>query len=333
MINAKTLTELPARLTTRMIIQSALARGWQVELYTPDSAHLRLQRPDGKQLEIYSSIPPTTSLVSTRLSNDKYITYNLLQEAGLPVLPTYQASSLEQATQAAQEILASGKAFVVKPLDASHGNGVSVNLQSIDHLAAAFKHAQQFSETVIVQTYQSVASDIRVVCINYAFVAALERIPARVCGDGVHTIGQLIEQQNQSPQRGEVYTAELGRIPLDRAQAFLGEKITNIPPKDTWVHVLGTANVGTGGETRDVTNDLPDWLKKQAEQAARALQLPVCGVDFLAQKAPEPTDSPESLGATITELNKGPSLFIHEKPNHGKPQPVLDAFFAYLATL
>ena len=333
MIDARTLRQLPSRLTTRMIIESALGRGWKVELYAPESAHMRLHRPDGKVLEVYSSIPPTTSLVSTRLSNDKYLTHILLQEAGLPVLPTYRAAFVEQATDAAQRILDAGKAFVVKPLDASHGDGVSVNLQSITQLAEAFNHAQTFSDASIVQAYQPVACDIRAVCINYQFVAALERIPARVCGDGTHTVEQLIQQENQSPRRGQVYTAELAVIPIDRARSFLGEHISDIPPKDTWAHVLGTANVGTGGETRDVTNSLPAWLKDQAEQAAKALSLPVCGVDFLAQKAPEPGDTPASLGVSITELNKGPSLFIHERPNHGQSQPVLDAFFAYLATI
>jgi len=316
-----------------MVIEGAQKRGWEVELYTPESAHLRLRRPDGHTLEVYSSIPPSTALVSARLSNDKYLTYIALQEAHLPVLSTLHAATLDEAKRAAAEILAHTKAFVVKPLDASHGNGVTVNMQAIDQLDAAFNHALQFSSTVIIQAYQPVVADIRMLCINYKFVAALERIPARVCGDGKHTIKQLIEIQNQSPLRGEVYTSDLGIIPLDRACMFLGDRTQDIPDNGEWVAVLGTANVGTGGETRDITDDLPDWFKQQAEKAAKVINLPMCGVDFLAQKTPQQHDTPESLGATITELNKGPSLFIHERPNHGKPRPVVDIYLDYLATL
>ncbi len=333
MIDARTLKTLPTRLTTRMIIEGALERGWQVHLYGTNSPQMRIKRPDGAMLEVYSSIPPTTSLAAARLSDDKYMTHTVLQAVGLPVLPTYQIDTDAQAIAAAKTILGQDQTFVVKPLDASHGNGVSVNLQTEEDLIVALGLARSFSPITIIQTYQSSAVDLRVLCVDNVFVAALERIPARVKADGQRTIEQLIIAENQSTSRGAEYTNELTTIPIDRVHAYLGEAIHAVPPKGTWVQLLGTANVGTGGETRDVTDELPEWLKKQAEQASKALNLAVCGVDFLASKAPAQTDTPAQLVATITEVNKGPSLFIHERPNHGSAQPAIAAFLDYLAKL
>jgi len=159
----------------------------------------------------------------------------------------------------------------------------------------------------------------------------LERIPARVTGDGTKTVRQLIEQQNQ--QRGAQYTADLSVIPMERAEHYLDEAINNIPPEGEIVTVLGLANIGLGGEGRDVTSATPSWLLAMAEQAAQALRLPVCGVDFLIAQPPQPHLTEAQLQPSVTEVNKCPSLFMHELPKHGESQPVVKQYVDYLATL
>jgi cyanophycin synthetase len=316
-----------------MIIEESLARGWKTELYTAQSPHLRLGRIDGSSIEIFSSLPSTTSFAAARLCDDKFLTHLALLEVGLPVLPTYLCYREDEARIAARAVLDAADAYVVKPLDASHGNGVTVGLTSLDALAEPLQAAQVFSPSVIIQACQPDAIDIRVLCINNKFVAALERIPARVMGDGLQTIEELIITENAKTTRGDCYTTELTTIPIESARLFLGDTITAVPPKGEWIQVLGTANVGTGGETRDITDELPQWLIKMSEKAAKTLSLATCGVDFLLDKAPEVTHTPQTLKTSITEVNKAPSLFIHERPNHGTPRPVVAAYLDYLATV
>lgn len=322
---------LPARLSIKMIIQEALARGWQAWAYVPNDSHAILERPDGVRVPIYSSCPPTTSYEAAHIADDKFLTHAALQSAGVPVLQTFRCETTEQAQEAAQSLISAGKQYVVKPLDSGHGQGITVKLHALEQLPEALAYARQYADTVLVQQYQQSPIDLRVLCINYKVVAVLERIPARVVGDGVQTVRQLIEQQNQ--QRGVQYTADLSIIPLDRAESYVGKAMNDIPPDGEIVTVLGLANIGLGGEGRDVTRAAPTWLVAMAEQAAQALRLPVCGVDFLVAQQPAPDLTTEALQPSVTEVNKCPSLFMHELPKHGESQPVVQQYVDYLATL
>ena len=332
MIDASTIPAEKISFTTRMIRDLALERGWKVSMYYVGSSHVRLQRPDGKVLEIFSATPPTTSFVAAHRADDKFLTHIALQEASLPVSETYLVHTIQEANENASKIFSQGLKCVVKPLDEGHGNGITVGVT--EHtLEAAFAYAKGFSERIIIQSHVEQPIDIRVACIDYKYVAALVRIPARVMGDGVHTIEQLIEMENSKDYRGENYVKTLNRISKERAGVYLGDELSAIPSKGMWVQVLGTANVGTGGETVDVTDDMPTWLIEQAEKAARATQLPSVGVDFFVSAMTQKNMTTEDLHPVIVEVNKCPALFLHETPTHGKPRPVIAAYLDYLADI
>lgn len=322
---------LPSSLTIKMVIQEALARGWKAWAYTLNEPHAILERPDGVQVPIYSSCPPTTSYEAAYLADNKFLTHEALQDKGLPVLPTFRCETDDQAQQAVHELISKGHAYVVKPLDGAHGNGITLGLNSIEQLPEALAYARRYSKIVIVQQLYKTPVDLRVLCINYKVVAALERIPARVTGTGSHTVEQLIAQQNQN--RAEQYTGGLSKIPIERATEHLGQAVYGVPEEGQVVSVLGLANIGLGGEGRNVTQALPVWMIEDAEQAARALRLPVCGVDFLVLQAPAPDFTRDQLAPVITELNMSPSLFMHEMPYHGSPEPVVKKYVDYLTTL
>lgn len=332
MIEAQTVPSDKILFTTRMIRDQALARNWKVWMYYVGSSHLRIQRNDGKVLEIFSATPPTTSYEAAHRADDKFLTHVTLQEANLPVSETYLVRNQEEALEKASIIFSQGLKCVVKPLDKGHGNGITVGVTQ-DTITAAFDYARTFSERIIVQAHVEQPIDIRVTCINYRYVAALVRIPARVMGDGVHTAEELIELENVREHRGENYVKALNRISKERAGVYLGDELNAIPAKGQWLQVLGTANVGTGGETVDVTDDLPAWLIQQAEEAARITQLPSVGVDFLVKSMPQKTMPPEDLEPVVVEVNKCPALFLHETPTHGQARPTIQAYLDYLAEL
>lgn len=333
MIEAQTVPAEDLRFTTRMIRDQALVRGWKVWFYYVGSSNMRVQRDDGKILEIFSATPPTTSYAAAHRANDKYFTHIAMQEAGLPVAETYLVRTETEALEKAQLLFDQQLKCVIKPLDAGHGHGITVEISSRSQIPAAFAYAQEYSEAVLIQAHIEKPIDIRVSCINYKHIASLVRIPARVKGDGVHTAAELIDIENARGHRGENYAKELNIISGERAGMYLGEDIHAIPPQGEWVQVLGTANVGTGGETVDVTDDLPDWLIQKAELAAKTLALPVAGVDFLVSAMPHKDMTPEDLDAIVVEVNKCPALFMHDTPTHGKARGATVAYLDYLATL
>lgn len=97
---------------------------------------------------------------------------------------------------------------------------------------------------------------------------------------------------------------------------------------------MGVANYGAGGETVDVTDDIPAWLIEDAERAARECGLVVAGVDFMIARVPRPDMTKEELAPAITEVNKAPLLTMHDTPTRGRgDRGATTAFMDYLATL
>lgn len=333
MIDASTIPDDELKTSTRMIRDEALKRGWKVWSYKGHYSYMRLVRSDNKELDIFSAVPPTTTYAAGTAANDKYVTNCLQQENGIPVPESYLVSPGEDGVKSAQTLLKANKQLVVKPLDAGHGLGVSIGLKTVEAYREALTFARQYSPKVIVQECIQDAIDIRVTCVNYKMVGSVVRIPAHVTGDGVSTLEQLIERENQSPQRGLNYSRPLNLINDIQASRFLGERLKEVPENGQCVQVVATANLGTGGEVIDTTDELPSWLIEMAEKAAQISRLPVCGVDFLVQKFPKTSDTQEHLVPRLIELNSSPALFLNDMPGATKPRGVVGAYVDYLESL
>jgi D-alanine-D-alanine ligase-like ATP-grasp enzyme len=157
--------------------------------------------------------------------------------------------------------------------------------------------------------------------IGYKVVAAAIRRPAEVVGNGESTIASLIERQSA---RRAAATGGESKIPVDeetvRCLAEQGLTLESVPENGRQIAVRKTANLHTGGTIHDVTEILHPDLRDAAETAARALRIPVVGLDFLV-KSP---DSPEYV---VIEANERPGLANHE------PQPTAQRFIDLLFPL
>ncbi len=127
---------------------------------------------------------------------------------------------------------------VVKPLDGNQGKGVSLNLSSPEQVDEAFDAAVAISPEVIVEEMLR-GLDYRVVIVNGRMVAAAQRIPAHVWGDGKHTIRDLIDLANKDPRRGKDHEKPLTRITADPiALAILrgtGGHLMTYRPRPKWL--------------------------------------------------------------------------------------------------
>ena len=103
----------------------------------------------------------------------------------------------------------------------------------------------------------------------------------------------------------------------ERCVSEAGYEMHSILPEGTQLRVRKTANLHTGGTLHDVTAKLHPELKRAAETAARALDIPVTGLDLIVPAA----DQPEYV---IIEANERPGLANHE------PQPTAERFIDLL---
>jgi GNAT-family acetyltransferase (TIGR03103 family) len=206
---------------------------------------------------------------------------------------------------------------VVKPAQGEQGQGVSVGLSSPEDVELALERARQLSGRVLMEAYVD-GRDLRIIVIDGKVVAAALRLPPTVSGDGRHTIEELIEKQSR---RRAAATDGESRIPLDeetrRCIRDAGYEPGDVLPADRMLTVRRTANLHAGGTIHDVTADLNPTLEQAAVEAARALEIPVVGLDFMV---PDPAGE----DYVIIEANERPGLANHE------PQPTVERFIDFL---
>jgi D-alanine-D-alanine ligase-like ATP-grasp enzyme len=110
-------------------------------------------------------------------------------------------------------------------------------------------------------------------------------------------------------------------VPLDETTSSVvrasGWELDDVLPEGAVLEVRRTANVHTGGTIDDVTDDLHPDLADVAVQAARAIDIPVVGIDLVVPAV----DGPEY---TIIEANEQPGLANHE------PRPTAERFLDLL---
>ncbi|MEL6302786.1 MAG: cyanophycin synthetase [Pseudomonadota bacterium] len=273
------------------------------------------------QQRIQATITSKTTNIAVEISCDKEDTHNLLNDLGLPVPQQRMVYSPSEAVRAANRI---GYPVVVKPLDANHGRGVTINLTDDDSVATAFDIAREKgkSRAVLVESFIS-GMDHRMLVVDGELVAVAKRVPGHVIGDGKHTIEELVDIVNQDPRRGIGHEKVLTKIEIDQQAQRLLEQADLTPSSvldDGHVFYLrSTANLSTGGTAIDMTDSVHPDNRAMAERAVMAVGLDVGGVDFLTDDI---SQSYKDIGGAIVEVNAAPGFRMHVAPSEGEPRDV-----------
>jgi GNAT-family acetyltransferase (TIGR03103 family) len=241
--------------------------------------------------------------------DDKAITQRLMRRAGIRVPDQIRFDALDQA----EAFLSKHGRVVVKPARGEQGAGISVDIRDADELERAIKAARRICETVILEEFCT-GDDLRIIVIDFEVVAAAIRKPAQIIGTGQHKVGELIQTQSR---RRRAATGGESSIPMDeeteRCIRQGGYGLDDILPDGEVLVVRKTANLHTGGTIHDCTADLHPDLAEAARAAARALDIPVTGLDFLVPDVKGPD-------YVMIEANERPGLANHE------PQPTAERF-------
>jgi cyanophycin synthetase len=280
------------------------------------------------QRRIQATVTSETRHTAVEIASDKRLTNQILSDLGLPVPRQARVRGPNDAVEAAEKI---GFPVVVKPLDGNHGKGVSINLTTPEQVQTAFEQAYEFSSVVIVETFQE-GNDYRILVVEGKVVAAAQRVPGHVVGDGTHTLAELVEIVNQDPRRGIGHEKVLTRLELDHQALRLIEAAGLTPesviPDGKVFYLRSTGNLSTGGTSVDVTDAIHYDNRIMAQRAVKAIGLDVGGVDFIS---PDVTRSHKEVGGAIVEINAAPGFRMHTAPTEGKPRdvagPVLEMLF------
>ena len=298
-----------------IIVNEARRRGIGVEIFDARAGLFRLSY-GGRSVRCRESLTDFTSAIAFTLCDDKALTHQIVAAAGVTVPDQIRAGDAE----AERAFLDRHGEVVVKPARGEQGKGVAVGLKTVADMEAAIARAREISDDVVIEACFA-GEDLRLVVIDFRVVAAALRRPARIVGDGVTRVRDLIELQSR---RRAAATGGESRIPMDaeteRCLAAAGLGWDDVPDRGREIAVRRTANLHTGGTIEDVTATVHPDLVAAAVRAARAIDIPVTGIDLMV-KAP---DRPDYV---FIEANERPGLANHE------PQPTAERFVDLLFPL
>ena len=273
------------------------------------------------QQRIQATITSETRHIAVEISCDKEDTHNLLNDLGLPVPQQAMVYSEREAVRGAHKI---GYPVVLKPLNANHGRGVSINLSTDEEVATAFDVArdQGTSKAVLVESYIT-GFDHRMLVVGNELVAVAKRVPGHVVGDGKKTIEELVDEVNSDPRRGVCHEKVPTKLEIEsQAKRLLdnaGHELNTILPAGETFYLRDTANLSTGGTAIDLTDVVHPDNREMAIRAIQAVGLDVGGVDFLTDDI---SQSYKDIGGAIVEVNAAPGFRMHVAPSEGSPRDV-----------
>jgi cyanophycin synthetase len=303
--------------STRAIVQAAEERG--IPWKRPDDQSL-LQLGWGKcRRYVQAAVTDRTSAIGVEIAGNKELAKALLSAASIPVPRGIVVRTEEEAVAALARL---GAPVVVKPIDGRRGRGVSLDVESGSEAVEAFRIAREYAREVLVEE-RLTGKNYRVLVVGGRVVAATERVPCHVTGDGIHTVRELIAVANHDPLRGDDHEKPLTTIKIDPILlAHLDKKsmtLEDVPPARSEVSLCAGMNISTGGTARDVTDAIHPSYASLCRHAADVAGMDICGVDLIA-----PDIAKEYTGGAggIIELNAAPGLRMHLHPTEGKPRDV-----------
>lgn len=293
----------------KIIVNEARRRGIGVDVVDATHGYFELNF-GGRNVVCRESLTELTTAIAMSRCDNKAVTHQVLNKAGVRV-PAQQLASNTDETNV--RFLQQYERIVIKPARGEQGLGISVDIRTVQDMDNAIRMARKIDENVLLEEYVT-GHDLRVVVIDFEVVAAAVRKPPQIIGNDKDKIVDLITKLSR---RRSAATGGESNIPMDketeRCVREAGYSMQEVLPEGEEITVRKTANLHTGGTIHDVTEELSQTLRHVAVTAAKAINIPVVGFDFLV---------PDVKGKeyVIIEANERPGLANHE------PQPIVERF-------
>lgn len=273
----------------------------------------------GRHYHILIAFTPLNKGASVFVSKNKFIANQLLAYGGFPV-PKAIAFNKEDFSRLSLEELIKSLNFplVAKPMENSgRGENVLCNIKDLSTLEEQIRIIFKEHDFVQVEEFHTGMKEYRVTALKNRVIGVVERFPASVCGDGEHTIEELIIINNE--ERASL-SAHLTISPLvydleyKQALEEQGLSLKSVPAKGEKIQLCHTVNTGRGGNIYSHGKKIHRKNKTLICRALRELGLDYGGLDVLCEDINLPFEKTKWM---IIEINNSPDTTIHEIPNQG----------------
>ncbi|WP_068084230.1 hypothetical protein [Polycladidibacter stylochi] len=292
--------------------------------------------PCGTKMPFKGTAYPVNDYGAGLVANDKQFCNGLLASQGVPVPRSIlvhnegallgfarshahfadSLNGIEAALGFADRV---GFSVFVKPNDGSQGKDV-YEVRSKEELLSRLQGMLRSYDSALVQE-KIEGLDYRLVVVGERVMAAIERRPLHVFGDGHSTFAELIDKH----LRQLLIEKPSLKLAFNDARimehiANSGRCLTDVPLKGDCIDLLANANLSCGGSCVDVSTLVSQHFRKMAIDAVRASGLRYAGIDLLAQ------DIRAESGGCILEVNAGPSFAGFLASSKAHEARVIDVF-------
>lgn len=284
----------------------------------------------------YSSVDLNT-LGASDVAKDKDFANFFMEQMGYPIIPGRAFFSEEwcriigsknNMNAAYRYARSLGFPVIVKPNSGSQGVGV-FKVYTKRELQRAMRFVFARDRVALVQRPVT-GRDYRLVVLDEKVISAYERIPLNVIGDGKSDIRQLLKRKQKrfrAVGRDTHIAVEDERIRHTLARQRLA--LTSVPPKGKVVYLLDNANLSSGGEADDITEELHPDFAKIAIRLTKDMGLRLCGVDLMVQGAI--TERPARYW--VLEINAAPGLDHYAQTGKKQRKIVEDLYLQVLKAM
>jgi D-alanine-D-alanine ligase-like ATP-grasp enzyme len=311
------------------IALEAWRRGHKVTLLKDGASQFKrfVVEGNGKALEFNKSRVGLVSKNAIDATVDKSKTKLYLEERGVPYPKGRKFNEISSLDDICSYANAIGYPVVIKPASGSLGVGVYSNIKSESQLRLFYSYLSKevSSKNIIIEKFAK-GEDYRVFVVGGKSRAAVKRVPANIVGDGKSTVKKLVINKNKEKSQNPFLSKGLIKIDsevLDKLKSE-GLKPSSVVSKGKLVQLREKANASAGGDTIDVTDILPGFVMRAAEEAVESIPgLLQGGVDIIFD-----SDTEEF---SIIEINSRAQIGVNMYPSYGVgkdlPKDIIDTYF------
>lgn len=221
-----------------------------------------------------------------------------------------------------------GFPVVIKPTNGDQGVGVIANIQNVTQFKKDLIKTRQRFKDILVEKHVF-GEEYRLFVLEDKVLAVIKRIPANIIGDGHRTIQELIDRKNKVRKENPRLTTCLIKVDEEIHKNLQLKSLTldSILSENEQVFLRENSNISTGGDSVEVTDELPEEVKQVAiDTVASFPNLKHAGVDIIVNEDPE-----IKAAGFVLEVNVIPQIGSLVFPMYGNakdiPKALIDYYF------
>jgi D-alanine-D-alanine ligase-like ATP-grasp enzyme len=259
---------------------------------------------------------PFITIAARNISTDKQASYDFAKLHNVSTPATIAVHNADAALQ----FLKDHRRVIVKPTSQSGGVGVTVDITSEHDLRSAISFATGDQNDPVLVQRQFIGEEVRFTVLNGKVASAILRQTPRVVGDGVSTIAELIDRENQT--RRDLQFPSLTYPLLDEKiipKHFI--KSEHIPAKDEIIELNKSTMIRKGASFYGVMEQVHASYIGIAERLAYSLNPAMLVVDLMIEDFRRPATADNYV---FIEFNTAPAPQIYTSIRGGDTPPVID---------